>query len=141
MIKTQATLLSYKNNIATLYVKKPMLCSSCSKLVNFKQHHNQFLLDSKNTYTFIVYNINMISCGQDIKLCINKNVIVMTTFVLYIIPLITFFIFGGILQIFCTNDNIIAPMSFLGGTCGMFIAKTISNKLMTLSSFQPIMIN
>ncbi|VFP86502.1 SoxR reducing system RseC family protein [Candidatus Erwinia haradaeae] len=135
MIKTLATVASCQNNILTLHIQKNIMCKNCSLYLNLLEP----ILRSNNTgniYKIKIFDTQEFLQNQQVELSINKNIILIIAFFIYITPLLGLFTTGGIFQMIFCNDKVTVPAALLGGIISMLIIKKISKILTRLELFQ-----
>ncbi|VFP83374.1 SoxR reducing system RseC family protein [Candidatus Erwinia haradaeae] len=139
MVKVQATVLTYNNRMATLYIHHNTVCVQCTMLAYLRKN-SILIIDSKHIHTMRLQDTQTVLVKQNVQLAIRERTILITAFLVYITPLMGLFMFGGLCQKFCHSEIIIVLTAFLGGALGVLLAKKIACTLTVLESFQPIII-
>ncbi|MFU9135752.1 SoxR-reducing system protein RseC [Erwinia tasmaniensis] len=140
MMREWATVVSWKDGIATLHSEMKTSCSSCSAR---KGCGSQVLnkLGPKNAHVMTIASSEPLIAGQRIELGIAEKSLLSSALLVYMTPLVGLFLVAGLFQMLFHSDLAAAAGALLGGTGGFIIAKGVSVYLGKSASFQPVILS
>ena len=140
MMREWATVVSWKDGVATLHSEMKTSCNSCSAR---KGCGSQMLnkLGPKNAHIMKIRSTEPLTPGQRIELGIAERSLLSSALLIYMTPLVGLFIVAGIFQMLFHTDLSAACGALLGGVGGLILAKGGAGILSRSASYQPVILS
>ena len=140
MMKEWATVVAWKDGVATLHSEAKTSCNSCSARKGCGSHAlNQ--LGPKNAHVMTIASPEPLQPGQRIELGIRESSLLGSALLVYMTPLLGLFLVAGLFQMLFHSDLAAACGALLGGIGGFIVAKGVSGVFGHREAFQPIILS
>lgn len=140
MIKEWATVVSWKNGLATVSCDVKASCSSCASRAGCGSRVLN-KLGPQTTHTIVVPSDEPLTPGQKVELGIAEGSLLGSAMLVYMSPLAGLFIFAALFQVLFGSDIAALSGAILGGVGGFLIARGYSRKLAEREAWQPVILN
>lgn len=140
MMKEWATVVAWRDGIATLHSEAKTSCNSCSARKGCGSHMlNQ--LGPKNAHVMQIASTEPLQPGQRVEVGIKESSLLSSALLVYMTPLLGLFIVAGLFQMLFHTDLAAASGALLGGAGGFILAKGLSSLLGDREAFQPVILS
>lgn len=140
MIKEWATVISWENGEALLQCDVKASCTSCASRTGCgRRLLNK--LGPQNTHMIVVKSHVPLMAGQKVELGIAEGSLLGSALLVYMVPLAGLFIIAGVFQFLFNSDLAAMSGALLGGTGGFLLARGLSGRLASRSTWQPVILN
>lgn len=139
MMREWATVVAWKDGIATLHTEAKTSCNSCSAR---KGCGSGMLnkLGPKDAHVMEIVSETPLQPGQRVELGIKESSLLGSALLVYMTPLLGLFVLAGVFQALFHSDMAAACGALLGGVGGFIIAKGISLNVGNRATFQPVIL-
>lgn len=140
MMREWATVVAWKEGVATLHTEAKTTCNSCSSRKGCGSHMLN-KLGPKNAHVMQIASPEPLQPGQRIELGIRESSLLGSALLVYMTPLFGLFLVAGLFQMLFHSDLASACGALLGGVGGFIVAKGVSTLVGEREAFQPVILN
>ncbi|QDY42734.1 SoxR-reducing system protein RseC [Candidatus Pantoea soli] len=140
MMREWATVVAWKEGVATLHSEAKTSCNSCSARKSCGSHALN-KLGPKNAHVMTIASAEPLQPGQRIELGIRESSLLGSALLVYMTPLFGLFLVAGLFQMLFHSDLAAACGALLGGVAGFIVAKGISGIYGERAAFQPVILS
>lgn len=140
MMREWATVVAWRDGVATLHSEIKTSCSNCSARKGCGSHLLN-KLGPKNAHVMRIFSAVPLHPGQRIELGIAEKSLMSSALLVYMTPLAGLFLVAGLLQMIFHSDLAAACGALLGGFGGFILAKGIAALVGQRADFQPVILN
>ena len=140
MMREWATVVAWRDGIATLHTEAKTSCNSCSARIGCGSHMLN-KLGPKDAHVMEIVSATPLQPGQRVELGIKESSLLGSALLVYMTPLFGLFLLAGLFQALFHSDLAAACGALLGGIGGFIVAKGVSMKVGNRAAFQPIILN
>lgn len=135
-----ATVVAWRDGIATLHTEAKTSCNSCSARKGCGSHMLN-KLGPKDAHVMEIASATPLQPGQRIELGIRESSLLGSALLVYMTPLFGLFLLAGLFQALFHSDLAAACGALLGGIGGFIVAKGVSLKVGDRAAFQPVILS
>ncbi|WP_312059285.1 SoxR-reducing system protein RseC, partial [Pantoea septica] len=125
MMREWATVVAWRDGIATLHTEAKTSCNSCSARKGCGSHMLN-KLGPKDAHVMEIASATPLHPGQRIELGIKESSLLGSALLVYMTPLFGLFLLAGLFQALFHSDLAAACGALLGGIGGFIVAKGVS---------------
>lgn len=140
MMREWATVVAWKEGVATLHSEAKTSCNSCSARKGCGSHALN-KLGPKKAHMMTIVCPEPLEPGQRIELGIRESSLLGSALLVYMTPLLGLFLLAGIFQMLFHSDLAAACGALLGGVGGFIVAKGVSSLFGEREAFQPVILS
>ncbi|MGJ0193494.1 SoxR-reducing system protein RseC [Pantoea sp. RRHST58] len=140
MMREWATVVAWRDGIATLHTEAKTSCNSCSARKGCGSHMLN-KLGPKDAHVMEIASATPLQPGQRIELGIRESSLLGSALLVYMTPLFGLFLLAGLFQVLFHSDLAAACGALLGGIGGFIVAKGVSLKVGDRAAFQPVILS
>jgi len=140
MMREWATVVAWRDGIATLHTEAKTSCNSCSARKGCGSHMLN-KLGPKDAHVMEIASATPLQPGQRIELGIKESSLLGSALLVYMTPLFGLFLLAGLFQALFHSDLASACGALLGGIGGFIVARGVSVKVGDRAAFQPVILN
>ncbi|MDT0177983.1 SoxR-reducing system protein RseC [Enterobacter sp. BRE11] len=140
MMREWATVVAWRDGIATLHTEAKTSCNSCSARKGCGSHMLN-KLGPKDAHVMEIASATPLQPGQRIELGIRESSLLGSALLVYMTPLFGLFLLAGLFQALFHSDLAAACGALLGGIGGFIVAKGVSLKVGDRAAFQPVILS
>ena len=124
MMREWATVVAWRDGIATLHTEAKTSCNSCSARKGCGSHMLN-KLGPKDAHVMEIASATPLHPGQRIELGIKESSLLGSALLVYMTPLFGLFLLAGLFQALFHSDLAAACGALLGGIGGFIVAKVL----------------
>ncbi|RPE02318.1 SoxR-reducing system protein RseC [Candidatus Pantoea deserta] len=140
MMREWATVVAWRDGIATLHTEAKTSCNSCSARKGCGSHMLN-KLGPKDAHVMEIVSEKPLQPGQRVELGIRESSLLGSALLVYMTPLFGLFLLAGLFQALFHSDLAAACGALLGGIGGFIVAKGVSLKVGEREAFQPVILS